>query len=170
MQSKILSQKPIFRKDGVDIIDLTAKVLEYRGQSVVVDAVMIDDDMEMRPDLIALAAYGISENWDFILKFNGISNPFSIEAGQYLLIPDISYMNSQITSDSKSNNSANNVRSQYIDENKKSKLDPNKAIYDKMLKNLTNQISHYNLPPNIAEPGKKEVSVKDGKVYLGGQD
>lgn len=170
MQSKILSQKPVYRKNGEDIIDLTYQVVEFKGESVIVNIVAVDEDSEMRPDLISYTAYGVPDYWDFILKFNGISNPFSIEVGQYLLIPDISYMSSQIKTNSNTKNSADKVRQQYIDESKKSKIDPKKVVYDQMLKNLTNQISKYNLPPNIAEPGNKEISIEDGKIFLGGKD
>jgi len=170
MQSKILAQKPVFRKNGQNIIDLTAQSLKYKDSAIVIDAVLVDENMAMRPDLISYVAYGIVSNWDLILKFNGISNPFSIDVGQILLIPDLAYMNSQIQNESKLKQAADNVRNQYIDESKKSKIDPKKIIYDQMVKNITNQISKYNLPPNIAEPGRTEITIQDGKIYLGGKD
>lgn len=171
MQSKILSQKPLFNKNGENIVDLTAGTIKYSGDSVIINVILVDEHMQMRPDLAAYAAYGMSDNWDLIMKFNGISNPFSLEVGQYLLIPDINYMNSQLITDTKSKSSpSEKVRNQYLDENKKSKIDPNKIIYDKMISNSINNVSKFNLPPNIAEPGKKEVSFQDGIIYLGGKD
>jgi hypothetical protein len=170
MQSKILSQKPIFNKNGVNIIDLTTQVIEYNSEAVIINIILVDEEMEMRPDLVSYGAYGIVDYWDLILKFNGISNPFSIAKGQYLFIPDLSYITSQIKSDTSSVSSSEKVRNQYIDQNKKSNIDPSKVIYDQMLQNLSNQISKYNLPPNISEPGKQEITIENGVIYLGGKD
>lgn len=40
-----------------------------------------------RPDLISLDAYGDSMFADIICKLNGISNPFELNEGMYLIIP-----------------------------------------------------------------------------------
>ena len=40
-----------------------------------------------RPDLIALKYYSTDTMLDILLKFNGISNPFSINEGDILFIP-----------------------------------------------------------------------------------
>lgn len=170
MQSQILAKKPIYRKNGEDIVDLTYPVIQYKGDSIITNIILVDESMEMRPELVSYAAYGIIDNWDLILKFNGISNPFSLQQGQYLLIPDLSYMTSQIITDSTTKNAAQNVQNQHINASKQTKIDPKKIVYDQMVNNLINQISKYNLPPNIAEPGKKEITIKDGKIYLGGKD
>ena len=42
---------------------------------------------EGRPDLIALKYYGNHADTDLILKFNGISNPFSMAEGDIIEIP-----------------------------------------------------------------------------------
>ena len=40
-----------------------------------------------RPDLISLKYYGVQSLTDLILKFNGVSNPFSLQEGDLLEIP-----------------------------------------------------------------------------------
>jgi len=169
MQSTILAKKPFVVKNGQTIVDITAPVVQYQGQSNVIDIILVDEDMSMRPDLVSYMAYGVVDYWDFILKFNGVSNPFSIFAGQYLMIPDLSYMSQQLNAQASANQPAQTVQNQYVDASKKSQIDPKKIIYDKMISNLSNQISKFNLPPNFAEPGKKEIDIVNGQVIFGGQ-
>jgi hypothetical protein len=42
----------------------------------------------MRPDLISFAMYGTDEYAEYILKFSGISNPFSLSDDDILKIPN----------------------------------------------------------------------------------
>ena len=53
--------------------------------------IIIEHTVELReqgrPDLISLKYYGIHDNTDFVLKFNGISNPFSMSEGDIIDIP-----------------------------------------------------------------------------------
>ena len=60
-------------QDAVEGTDYTTKMVKpfYSG----------------RPDLIALDEYGDSSKADIILKFNGISDPFSIIEGEMIKIP-----------------------------------------------------------------------------------
>lgn len=48
----------------------------------------VPDNYIMRPDLIALIELGSVERTEFIMMFNQIGNPFSIDKDQVLLIPD----------------------------------------------------------------------------------
>ena len=47
----------------------------------------VRDDEVTRPDLIALEYYGDQTKTDLILKWNGISDPFSLAPGDVLVIP-----------------------------------------------------------------------------------
>lgn len=173
MQSKILEKKKKITKNGIEIVDLTTRSMSYSTNGDVIDAFYVGDDMEMRIDLISYAAYGNDDNFDSILKFNGISNPYSIESTMLLQIPDLNFMYSSM--DSPANvDEVESVRNQYIDTNKKSDIDPNKIIYDDELKELRKSISgglfsKYNLPPNMSEPGEYEAkTTNDGDIILGG--
>lgn len=94
---KILLAKPTIYKntgDGVEEIkDLLSPVLSdehktlYNGRVVQVEA-----DYICRPDLVSLAVYGSDEYADILCKLNGISNPFELNEGMLLYIPDISYI------------------------------------------------------------------------------
>ena len=46
------------------------------------------DKYQMRPDLISMAMYGDIDEAEYILKFSGISNPFSLDKDDILKIPN----------------------------------------------------------------------------------
>ena len=52
--------------------------------------IKVVDDYIARPDLISLAVYGTDEYADILCKINGISNPFELNTGMILLIPNLS--------------------------------------------------------------------------------
>ena len=48
----------------------------------------VTEDEVCRIDLVSLNEYGTSAMGDVILKFNNISNPFSFNEGDMIMIPD----------------------------------------------------------------------------------
>ena len=173
MQSKILANKKIVKKGNSEaFVDLTTRSMDYTSRIDVIDAFYVGDDMTMRVDLISYAAYGNVDNFDIICKYNSISNPYALDALDLILVPDLSSMHQAMTNP-QNDNSAEDVRNQYIDATKTSKLDPKKIQYDEEMKNIRKQIvggnfSKYNLPPNLATPGSSEGTVNsDGTVSLG---
>jgi hypothetical protein len=70
--------------------DLFSKVLDYSKISVFdCKVVEVTKDYIARPDLISLAVYGTDKYADIICKINGISNPFELNTGMILFIPDL---------------------------------------------------------------------------------
>lgn len=174
MQSKILANKPLLTKDDEIFVDLTAQSIRYENIGKAVDAFYVGEEMIMRIDLISKAAYGNDEEFDIILKYNGISNPFSIEENQLIFIPDLSFMYNSLVNP-QSENISSSIQKQYIDPSKESKIDSKKVEYDLMVKRLNKtspsgtKISPYGLPPNISNPGDKEGKITaNGNVIFGG--
>lgn len=173
MESNIIKNKPIINKNGVDMVDLTPKSINYNENDVdILESFFVSKDMVMRADLVSYVAYGNTDYYDIILKFNNISNPFSLQQGEYLFIPEISYISQQLIK-TKSSNQTKEIYNQYIDKTKVIAQDTNKLDYINKIKKLTNSItndrvSKYNLPPNLAQPGKTEAKVSsDGRISLG---
>ena len=174
MESIILKNKAIFTKESGDkLVDLTSASINYTDRNVdILDSFYITKDMEMRPDLISYVAYGTTDYYDLILKFNNISNPFSLKQGEYIFIPEITYMSEQLHNQSQVNLKSE-IINQYIDLNKKIEPDQKRLSYISKIKELTknvpsNRISKYNLSPNLAEPGKTESAIDvTGKISLG---
>lgn len=165
-----LRNKPLFKKNGEQIKDLTAKSVDFRGDMFIIDTVVVSSDFIMRSDLIAKVEFRNANKMDYLLKFNGISNPFSIDEGDILLVPDMSEMRSAIqplksTVDSEGKSA---VVKKFFDPNRLNKKDIKRIDYLKQKSSELANGSANNLPPNFAEPGAKELKVVDGKVIFGG--
>lgn len=173
MEFELLEYKPkVIDKNGNEIYDLTKRSINYdQDQDVdIIDGFLVGSDMKMRPDLISYLAYNNVDHFALLLKFNGISNPFSIDEGDYIFIPSLSYMQQQL--DKKTEDPKKNIYKQYIDPSKKPIFNPRKTEYlnkvDKLKNIKSDRISKYNLPPNLAEPGSTEAKLgKQGVIYLG---
>ena len=122
MKFTILNRKPIIKdKNGEDIVDLTKKSMDFTAEEPhITGGRYVSEETQMRPDLISYQNYGDDGFWDLILKFNGVSNPFSLDTSQFLFIPDIQYMLRQLYVETSNNSKiANEVRKQYVDATKK---------------------------------------------------
>ena len=83
-----------------------------------------------RMDLISKQVYGDTKYQDVLCKLNGISNPFELNVGTVVVLPDISYIDdfyyyeSPEERDPESNEAANKP----IAKSKKEKRKPNEAV------------------------------------------
>ena len=98
--SNLLNKKLKFEKANGDIVnDLTRSTFRFPNNPVNGGGLTVVTDFEqMRPDLVANRLLGQSKLWDSLLKFNGISNPFSLEKGDTLYILPASNLDQCIVS------------------------------------------------------------------------
>ena len=165
-----IDRKPFFTKpDGTVIRDLTASMFDLRNQNYLsYNMFRVPKDYIMRPDLISKAIYNNSLYAEIILKFNGISNPFTIDEGDIILIPDMESAQKSIAKPEGSPaEGAQAIRNayKYIDPTKK----PNK---NQELKNFENRpivsgAKEGVLPPNISSEGSTPLQTRNGRVYFG---
>jgi hypothetical protein len=163
-----LRKKPdVVNQSNEDIVDLTAATFTYKQDVTVIGSGIVSEDLEMRPDLVARIYYGDISKLDYILKFNGISNPFSLEKGTILIIGDAKEMESNFVGDVKNVEKKNvDIRKKFFDENRLSKKDSKRLeLLKKKSQEFANGAS--NLPPNMADIGSQEMTVKDGVVIFG---
>ena len=155
--------------DGTTIIDFTQSTLINMGNVKCSDYVILSDTFSARPDKVAIAKYGNQSRFDYICKYNNISNPLSIGEGQTLFMPDEDDMKANMatpkelknTSDTGNDIQANNNNSN--DFNKpKTAADKKRADYLKNKFDLTELT-----PPNINKEGEENVKIVDGKIILG---
>jgi hypothetical protein len=171
----IFDIKPTFEVNGENILDLTYPSIRYNYDPWIIAVANVSEMEAMRPDLLSRAAYGSIHYWDMILKYNGISNPFSLGPNDQLLIPSLEQMSDQVAPNGATDVIADSVRKQYIDVSKKAKTDPKLAEQEKKRReaqrkkaeDVAEVPSESNLPPNIAEVGDREIVIKGGKVYFG---
>lgn len=160
-----LNKKPLFTTPGNEsIIDLSAPAFVYKNDVAITKTCFVTDDMEMRADLVARVYYGDSNKLDYILKFNGISNPFALQQGTILLIGDAKEMEQNFTKET--SQKLDDIRKRFFDSSRLSKKDQKRLELIK--KKGEGASAAANLPPNMAEVGDKEIKVKDGVVVFGG--
>ena len=170
----MLSIKTLFQKPestdryGDSIIDLTYSTFKFNDNINVIRTGIVSSELEMRPDLVAKIYYKDISKIDYLLKFNGISNPFSLEAGTIVLIADENQIGNCFTgSKTTSEKKQIDIRTKFFDPARLSKKDAKRlALIQQKSQTFVNGAS--NLPPNMADIGSQEIKVKDGVVIFGG--
>ena len=110
---------------------------------------------EGRPDLIALENYGSAEHVDYLLKFNNISDPFSVKEGDVLLIPvlgpNYKKLERPVTED------LNIVRQEFLDKKRLTPKDQKRIDFLKKKYGVKEV-----LPPNVLKSGFKNYKFNKG--------
>ena len=75
-----IDEKPHIVDDkGNEIVNLAASMFKESAAEIQTYTVKrMSSFFEMRPDLVANTEYGNTKDTEFILKYSGISNPFSL--------------------------------------------------------------------------------------------
>ena len=123
---------------------------------------IIKEDEVLRPDLIALEYYGDQTKTDIILKFNGISDPFSLQEGDVLDIPDSGIAFHKL--ERPAGNEENPIKNQFLQGKRLSKKDDRRI--DALKKKYNKDVL---LPPNVIPIGKKNYKFDKGLVTFGAQ-
>lgn len=89
MDNPSLSKKRKIKTPDGDMLDLSLTTVDIDMMSQVENMHFVTSDEEMRLDNIANKYYGWADKLDAILWANGIFNPFSIEEGDWLIIPRV---------------------------------------------------------------------------------
>ena len=165
-----LRNKPDVLVNNEYIKDMTAQSVEFGPNMGVAKTGIVSDDLSMRPDLVAKIYFGDSNKLDAILKFNAISNPFSLNEGDILLIPNKDDMKTAFKPKIGKNNAdaKSDLVKKFFDPEKLSKKDNKRLDYLRAKSERIANGSQTNLPPNFAEPNSKELRVVNGAVIFGG--
>ena len=169
-----LDRKPLFQKaDGLIIRDLTQSMFALgSGNFVSVSVYRIPSDYQMRPDIVSQSVYNNTLYAEYILKYNGISNPFTIDEGDIIVIPDLRSAQ-EVTknlSDEAEGSDAKRIRNsyKYIDPTKAPKRDKDVENFDRRnLSTKKDQLSDGALPPNMTQEGEKGITYRNGRVFFG---
>lgn len=162
--STLLRIKKTFTKaNGEIILDLISSTFEFKRQGAALGPVLVKSEETMRPDLLADRIYGNQERWDLLLKFNGISNPFSLEADEILLAPSDNML-SVLTVPPKT---VPEKGSEAAKSNEQVLVKAKTKKDQKRLDSLKNKIAEIT-PPNINLTGESNIQVVNGRVIFGG--
>ena len=124
---------------------------------------VVREDEITRPDLIALEYYGDQTKTDLILKWNGISDPFSLQPGDQLIIPPsgVSFVKLERPAASEDNK----IKNQFLQSKRFTKKDQRRL--DALKKKYNKEVL---LPPNVIPLGQKNYKFdKDGNIIFGAQ-
>jgi len=151
-------------KYGGEKFSFSQPTIKIKAEVKLIGVHLVREDEEMRIDLISQLYYGDTEYIDLILKTNGISNPFSIKAGQFLLIPD---KDSAEQYRKKIKKISNKPRTQFTDTKRMSQQDAKRAKFlEEKSKGKANGSSE-NLPPNMLKSDQSAKEVRQDKIILG---
>jgi len=161
-----LDLKPNFKRpDGIELKDLTCSMFNLQSKSYVTYSLYkVPAEFAMRPDLISAAVYNSTAYAEIILKFNGISNPFTIKEGDIILIPNLDSVRDIISPRPGSiADTGKKLRDsyKYIDPTKVPKSD--NKFQSRELINIPDEA----LPPNITKEGEQQIVYRNGRVYFG---
>ena len=169
-----LDRKPLFQKpDGAIIRDLTLTMFDFKSNNYLnFSAYKVPIDYQMRPDLISQSVYNNTLHAEYVLKFNGISNPFSIDAGDVILIPSLDSAKNNIKSrgEDVEGSESKRIRNtyKYIDPTKTPVRSKDISDFDnRNLQSKKDEIQDGALPPNIAQEGDQGITYRNGRVYFG---
>jgi hypothetical protein len=163
--SKIIGRKKQFTTAIGDIIDdLISSTFTYPERSLTFGPSVVKEEESMRPDKLANRLYSDGSYWDMILKFNGISNPFSLVEGEILFVPALDTLRKAIKEPSLVPEKGMNGD---LNTNEKKLVNPKTNKDKKMLEALRKKVGEV-VPPNVNKTGVKNITTRDGLVILGG--
>jgi hypothetical protein len=179
-----IDRKPLIKDNNGNFIrDLTQSIFKLTSNTYLEYSVFrVPSGIEMRPDLISQSAYNNTSYAEYILKFNGISNPFTIAPNDKILIPSLDSAKKIVVNrgDDQAESEAKKIRNsyKYIDPAKAPKRDGNLSKFDdRELNGQTgdgledgtagDNLQEGALPPNIAPEGQKGITYRNGRVYFG---
>lgn len=163
MFENTIDKKSIVEIEGENIIDLTEPCFnEVKSNNIIYTLRKVPYNMIMRMDLVSNAQYGNDEFTDVLLKYNDISNPFTLNYNDILYIPSSETVANDLTKiiDNEVDN-AELIRNyhKYID---KSKVPSNVGSQ----KNEVSISKNYT-EANIAQEETEPIIMRNGRIYFG---
>lgn len=160
MNLKGLTNKII--ENGKLILAQPTIIFTNRKNAQLLKTHIISQREQGRPDLLAMKLYGNTDMIDVLMKFNNISDPFSIKQGDKIQVPDENVAFERL--ERPNNISESSVKMQFVDSKRLSQKDKNRK---EALKKKYDKESL--LPPNTVPVGKKAFKFKKDTIELGQQ-
>lgn len=166
MEFHILDLKSEMIKNGIKMLDLNECNFEISFSTIeelkLKKILILDETFEGRPDLLQYkAGYNTVNELDIILKFNEISNPFSIKSGDLIVIPDVDIAKRFYKKDNTTNhNSPLDLKKLYIDTSKKPQDDKARLKQLQKISKRKNSAKE-TLPPNLLRSGQSAFTIDE---------
>lgn len=162
--TKLLRLKNFFNKPNGDrVVDLISSTFSFeKDRGTVEGYLLVQKEEVMRPDLLSVRIYGDQQYYEALLKYNGISNPFSIDYNDILVAPSFNSLDRMLSSPK----TVIDKGAQKKDPIEDKLLNPKTVKDKKRLESLKDRVKEL-VPPNVNTTGNKNVKVRDGKVIFG---
>lgn len=173
------SKNTVTDPEGNVLVDLTKSIFAKKvGPALKYLVKRAGSHATMRPDIVAMGEYGTTDYTEYILKYTGISNPFTLDEDDILLIPDEddAYMKMQENNPDDVNDGPDNtnlVKNYYKFVNQDYKRDS--TSYDELKKKPINSAvqtidgtltGDFSIP-YISTDTKSSVTIRNGRVFFG---
>jgi hypothetical protein len=164
--SKILRSKRSYtNQSGERVVDLASTSFKYDEKGASLGPVFVGETEVMRPDLLSQKVYSVDDLWDAILKYNGVSNPFSIDLGEIMLVPAISLIRKMIVAPT----IVPEKGTEPAKKNEEKLLNPKSSKDKRRLDSIRTKVPEV-VPPNVNLTGVSNVRVVDGVVIFGAEN
>jgi hypothetical protein len=166
MRLKLLKNKRKINDiySGDSKLAMSEPVLQLINEIKLIDYHVVNKETEMRPDIISLDYYGTEDGLEIILKYNGISNPYSLKEGMILAIPERGSAKARYKRPS---TITNNPKAQFTDKKRLSQKDKKRQDFLKAKSESKKNGSSENLPPNMLKNDEKSKIVQNERILLG---
>jgi hypothetical protein len=145
----------------------TKPTLVFLDDNNTIDEHIVTEDQVGRIDLISLLHYRSADYCDYILKWNGISNPFSIKFGDVLLIPNHREAIKVIKEIKVLNTTSEiSIRDQFIDTKRLPVKDAKRIEYLQRKAAQKPNGAKQILPPNILKEGDTNIKIGNGQIII----
>lgn len=174
-QHTLDSRKEIVDWEGNRLIDLFPSVFDFKSNQIEnYNVYKVTENFVCRPDLVSLRYYGTTEKTEYILLYNGISNPFSLDKDDILMVPNPAQADAQMKNFDSESTSMNQFglnmtlaiknAYKYISEKKFPKANANLAFDNS---NIGDTSTKRGLPTYEVDTDAAAVVVRNGRVYFG---
>jgi hypothetical protein len=166
IKSLTLKNKLVDEKTGEFYFDLTAPSFIYEADLGVKGIHYVTHDQIGRIDKISEVYFGSAEFIDAICVVNNIFNPFALEEGDILIIPNLSRPDLVYQKPSAASRPTPS-QEPFIDTGRQSQKDQSRI--QRLLEKAKEKKSGVKspLPPNMLQPGQEVNVLENGEIKLG---
>lgn len=169
--STILKNKPNKLDEDLqpELVILGARVINSLEGIRANSFTQVKEGEQARPDLVSMRMYGSQDYQDELCKMNGISNPYSLDVEDALVVPNVIQFSLNVSKERDETpvvQQDNDVRLSFksIDQPKPSSVQKFNDSFQKTIEEM--QMDGSGLPPTLADFGDKQFIVKGGKVIF----
>lgn len=174
MFDQTIDNKPyIVDNKGNEIVNFAKSIFAETAQALEgYSTIKMDEGHQMRPDKVSFDVYGSINYAEMVLKYSGISNPFSLSKDDVLMIPEYNTIYAQLAKDVDENNDDSQIEKIKNYFKFTSTYKPDQSSYKELAnKNINSGIKTPDegdyMVPYISDDGKTAITIRNGRMYFG---